>query len=765
MKTKLILKSVISTCALVLTMTFNASAFTAVTSGLWSSAATWGGVAPGGTISGQDITIPSGITVTFDSDVTFSGLINSFTVNGTLSSSTMNTLTMSQGAFAGSGMVSIHKVVYNNVLATMPFTGTINVDEFENNGATISLASIMNIADTLYLNTGSIVLNTGSNLSVMTNSTIKVNNGSMTIGGGIFNTGSNYNALYVGSSKTTGVELNTTSLQNLHIQMSDNTQTVFIGNDLNVNADLHLNTGRLSMNGRHLTLKGDLFNGTGASLTGTGASSLTMTGTTPPAQSLLFMSGTVLSELEIDYSGSGNLKIGTPVAISGYLRLNYGMLSMEAGSDLALNTGSTIHVEYGSMMLSGGTFTGTASYNVEYMGGGLNSGMELTGSGLSNVTVNLPSAVNAVFITNNVNIAGSLNLIKGKLGLGAYTLTVNGSLQQTSTAPFIGTPNSILNLDLTATGNDTLYFYSSFTELSKLRINTTGGYFVLGTDLKIYDELDMSNGQLDLDDYTLTIASTGMITNYDDVNYIVITDPAGKLQMNVNSSGPYVTFPLGTASGYSPAYLQQSASGTSGNFMVTVMDGVYTNGTVGFNSATTESVVDRTWVIDEATGVTVNANIKLGWKASSEVNGFNRTNCYISHYNAGGWDTHATGAAMTGAFSTYETSRSSLTTLSPFSVADNNAVLEINEVAQQEEGITIYPNPSRDFVYIENANFVDNFKYEVVDVTGQVLMTISVANKGDRHMFDVTKLNHGYYFIRATNLDNKEIITKRFIKG
>src|SRR6478736_6289233 len=77
------------------------AAFTAVTSGNWSNPATWGGAAPTATVSNENIIIPSGITVTLDADITFSGLLSNFTVDGSLTSTTGNGITVTQGVLTG----------------------------------------------------------------------------------------------------------------------------------------------------------------------------------------------------------------------------------------------------------------------------------------------------------------------------------------------------------------------------------------------------------------------------------------------------------------------------------------------------------------------------------------------------------------------------------------------------------------------------------------------------------------------------------------
>src|SRR5882762_5620313 len=104
MKTNLLKTAIV---AVLIAMSTNLKAFTAVVSGAWSSAATWGGVGPGATVSNQDIIIPNGITVDLDVNVTFSGVANTFTINGIMNSATNKNVTVSAGSFAGSGSMHI----------------------------------------------------------------------------------------------------------------------------------------------------------------------------------------------------------------------------------------------------------------------------------------------------------------------------------------------------------------------------------------------------------------------------------------------------------------------------------------------------------------------------------------------------------------------------------------------------------------------------------------------------------------------------------
>jgi hypothetical protein len=71
-----------------------------------------------------------------------------------------------------------------------------------------------------------------------------------------------------------------------------------------------------------------------------------------------------------------------------------------------------------------------------------------------------------------------------------------------------------------------------------------------------------------------------------------------------------------------------------------VIDNVTTDGT-GVGATTTESVVNRTWMIDEATTGGTNATLRLFWNgAGEEINGFSAASAFMAHYVAAAslWD-------------------------------------------------------------------------------------------------------------------------------
>ncbi len=739
-----------------------ASAFTAVTSGNWSSPATWGGVAPGSTVLNADIIIPAGITVTLDADVTFTGLINVFNVTGTLSSTTMNNLTITQGAMVGSGMVSIHKINFTNT-ATAGFTGSMTVGEFMNSSV-LGIVATANVTDSLIMEGGSLSLNANSSLTMMSNSTIRVGNGSLGVsGGGVLSLSNNYNLMYTGTSKTTGVELNGSTVQNIIVKMNSNTENVTLAGNTTVNNNLNMTTGMLNLNGKTLTLKGDLNIASGAMLTGNSNSDLMIEGSGALSSALVFSSGSSLNSLTINRGTT--VKLASALNIAGSLNLLNGTYSLESGAALTMNAGSKIHVEAGGMTINSGSFTGTASYDVEYMGAAnSNAGMELSGSGLNNVTVSYTSNSSKVTLNSGLIVAGNLNLVKGQLDLNGQNITLNGTLSQSTSGSFIGNPSSEMNLNLSSAATTTLWFDNASAAnqtLSKLKLNVSGSTaLMLGSTLNIKDELTFIKGKLMIDNTDLVIQSSGNITGYDDTHYIVTTgNGSGVLKMNVASNSGLITFPVGTNTNYSPAYIQQTSAATSGNIMVKVYNDVLSSGYTGLTNSTMP-LVKRTWYVSAETGVTVNMNLKLGWVAAAEMNSFNRANAMISHYTNGSWDVTAAASATAGTYGTYELMRTGITSLSPFAVTDASAPLKVKELSSPV-AFEMYPNPAKDIITIKMD--ADNYKYEVTDITGKTVVANAKADNTTK--LDVSSYAPGCYFIKMTNPASNESTIKRFIKN
>lgn len=733
-------------------------AFTAVTDGDWTDPLTWGGVAPSGSVSNQDIIIPSGIDVNLNTNVTFSGLLNNFTVDGTLTSSTNSQLEIQTGTFSGSGDIDIQRIVFSGLLVSYSYTGDMTVNTFMNSGSIIAFTSQVTVTDSLHLDDGTLTLNTGSNLALSTNAKVVRNDGSLATTGGIFNSGGAYHVHYIGGSKTSGIEINSLNMQNADISLDDNASVLTLGSDLMVHGNLQLNMGTLNVGANDLEIHGNMNIQDGAALTSTVASNIRIETGNTLNSGLVFTSGSSVDQLYIDYTGSsGSVQLKSSLAIAGELHLHDGTLSIENGATLTMNAGSIAQVMDGELENNGGTFDGTASYDVEYLGDStVTTGEELTGSGLNDVEVNISQG--EVMLDNDVTIGGELSLVSGKLNLNSNNLVVNGTLDQDFASPIVGNMNSDLHLNITTGGNDTLYFDASNSDLEQFIVDVTGGDIVLGSTLHIHDELTLTSGSIRLMNDDLVLEQNADITGYSDTRYIMTPD-MGMLQMYVSASSPYTVFPVGTVSSYSPASIQQTSSGSAGNFMVKAFNGVFTGGTenTGFNSASGGSVVNRTWLI-ESDAATVNMNLKLGWMATAEVNGFDRTNAYISHYTNSDWDMQTAGSATSGANSTYEISRTGLTSLSPFAVADEDAELTVDE--NDLLTVDLYPNPCTDVMNLSYAGNGNEYIFEITDLSGR---NYNIVANGENQM-DVSGLNQGTYLLKMTNAATNKVSVKQFVK-
>jgi hypothetical protein len=298
--------------------------------------------------------------------------------------------------------------------------------------------------------------------------------------------------------------------------------------------------------------------------------------------------------------------------------------------------------------------------------------------------------------------------------------------------------------------------------LDNLELNIGTATILLASDLTIHNSLDLTAGRLEITNSSLHFRPAASVSSYSNTRYIV-TSGAGQVEMQVNSNSTYVMFPIGTTGNFAPAYIQQTSTGNSGLFRVRTMDNVYSQGTTGFDASTTESVVDKTWMIDAAAAVNVNMNLKLGWETTNEVNGFNRNQAHISHYMNNQWDSYASSAAVTGSNGTYEVTRMGITALSPFAVIDTAAVLGINNTSAITAAINVYPNPTADVVTVETGEMHANYLYQVYDATGKMITSASNANAVNK--FNLEAYSNGFYFLKITNTETNATITKRIVKN
>ncbi|MES2763903.1 MAG: T9SS type A sorting domain-containing protein [Bacteroidota bacterium] len=752
-------KIVLSTAALCMFMAVKsyAATITATVSGNWSSASTWSGGAAGATVGGLDnIVIPAGINVNLDMDVQVTSLLSSISVSGTLTSTASHSLMINQGTLSGNGDMNLYYLELGTV-GGMSFSGDLAVNHFITSNSSLNLGAQVTLMDTLCLKAGSLTLGSGSILTLNTNSNIKVDDGSIAIGGGLFAGTNSYNVMYVGSSKTSGIELGGTGFNDMHVKLSGSNQTLTLASNTTVNGILHHTMGSIALNGRSLTIKTNYMTST-AMFSGSATSTLVIQTSNTPASTFMFNTGAqTLNNLTVDVNNSGVATLGTNLAINGELMLNKGDLNISSSSTITMNAGSEVTVNDGSLMTaSNNNFNGTASYDVNYIGYTKSGGVELTGSGLSDVTLDMNSLGEDVSISSNTTIDGTLTLNKGTIDLFGNTLQINGDLSSTQSGRFKGNATSDLMINTNAGLNDTIFFIGGGNTLQNLSINTgNGSNVMMGSNLMV-ENLTFVDGGITIYNNDITVISTGMITGAG-MNEFIMMKGTGKLMMNVNTSSPYVLFPVGTTSGYAPVHVQRTA-GTSAELGVNTWDGVYAMGSLGSgaNMASSLSVVDRTWDISSASTSSVNMNVKFEWPAALEMNAFDRTMAYVSQYGSN-WDA-VTPTTSTVSGTMYQLARNGVTSPGMFAVVDNLSALSVKE--QEEITFSLFPNPTQNNLTVVTKDN-DGFTVEVFDALGNKAVS-EKAIKGSSTNVDFSSLATGVYFVKISNDKTQSI--RRVVK-
>lgn len=303
-------------------------------------------------------------------------------------------------------------------------------------------------------------------------------------------------------------------------------------------------------------------------------------------------------------------------------------------------------------------------------------------------------------------------------------------------------------------------FEATGNAIGDLTINIgDGGTVNLGNDLTIDGMLTLTNGNIMLGSSDLSIGASGSITGGSMDSYIV-TNADGSLMMEVTAGGSAATFPVGTEANFAPAIVTQNAGAGSGEFMVNVNTGVLAEGNSGVNAADFHSVVNATWFVESSLSSDIDMNLEVWWSADMEVNSFNSNSAYISHYVNGEWDTDVATSATTTTNGMFSISRDNINSLSPFSVADENAALAIEET-DIAGVLEFYPNPVSDKI---NFRLPDNtaFEYgqvEVYNLQGQIINTVNLT---ETQTLDVSSYNEGVYFIRVAN--SQEVFVGKFVK-
>lgn len=532
-------------------------------------------------------------------------------------------------------------------------------------------------------------------------------------------------------------------------------------------------------------------------------------------------------------NSSTQLALAASAIVNNTLQLTSGIFTVSTNGSVSLSSGAIVEVNGGQLALNGGLFTGVNSYNIFYGGGSSSIGIEASGSGLNDITINLSGdnqqlnmtgdleldgqleieqgqlivgantlSVNGVvtasggtlvttgqsslsisgntngnlnFIGNlptignltidigssseltlesNLWVSGDLNFTAGILDLNGFALSVSGDMNLGANAQFTGGGSSSLEIHSDGSVNGQLTFTGGVGQLNNLQIDIgNGGNVVLGSDVTVSGTLDLDAGFVILGNNDLTIGSNGEISG-GGLNTYIIAEGSGMLVMTVSAGGQGTVFPIGTSVNYSAATLIQAGGSTTGEFGISLIGQVYSEGTTGFNLSNSTSVVERTWLIESNLTAGIDLTLNVEWAAGIEVNSFNNDNCFISHYINGNWDASSQVSATTAASGNFTISRSGITSLSPFAVFDNATTVGI-EATNNEIDVELFPNPAKDWVAINIEQPVTNFNLDIYDNTGRFISAQNFTES--RKVVDISSLASGVYVFKIWNSDYSNI--------
>ena len=87
--------------------------------------------------------------------------------------------------------------------------------------------------------------------------------------------------------------------------------------------------------------------------------------------------------------------------------------------------------------------------------------------------------------------------------------------------------------------------------------------------------------------------------------------------------------------------------------------------------------------------------------------------------------------------------------------------LSISEIENNENKISIYPNPTNNFITIQNRqNLTDNFEFKIVDLTGRIVKN---GNSKFNEQINIDSLTRGNYIIQIQTDSNDNYIQKLII--
>lgn len=279
-----------------------------------------------------------------------------------------------------------------------------------------------------------------------------------------------------------------------------------------------------------------------------------------------------------------------------------------------------------------------------------------------NSTANMPvvDITNAVCKNLTIGTGASLSVNSGMILDIKGTSSNSGNFSAAGKTTFSGTNQMVPEGNFAAV------------EISGSRLKKLGGAATIS------GLLTLTSSNLSLDNYDLTITSTGSITGGKASSYIVTNGTGTLKQQGIGSGGRTgaVRYPIGSPSSYTP--LLVTNAGTSDEFAVAVINNIYNtynSSDAPTGTAQISNNVNKTWMVSESVPGGSNVTLTFQWNQADELSGFSRTICFPAHYIGTYWSKAATRAA-TGS-NPYITTMTGISSFSPFGIGSGNTVLPL----------------------------------------------------------------------------------------
>ncbi len=426
------------------------------------------------------------------------------------------------------------------------------------------------------------------------------------------------------------------------------------------------------------------------------------------------------------------MSLGSDVIVSGALTLSGGNLNLNS-NNLTIN---------GTVNSSGGFVYSSSSSNVSINGSG-SIGTLAFSSGwntVNNLSVNISGSGGGISLGSDLTVSGALALSGGSLSINGNNLTLSGSMSASGSGSISGSSSS--SLTLSGSGSmGSLSFSSGSAMLNNLTIDiSSSGSASLNSSLGVGGMLSLTNGTLNIGSDTLTVSGSGSVQGGSSASYVIATD-VGRLAMSVANAGGSAMFQIGTTANYAPVMITNNSS-ASGSFYANAHAGVFAGGTTGADISATQSVVNTSWDVESSIASGANVNLQMYWNTNMQVNGFDNTQAYISHYTNGAWNTSALAAATAQGGGTFSLALDGVTSFSPFAVFDKNTSTGIKNVAD-DDALNLYPNPARDVVYLSSLDPNSGYSIDVYNMNGQLMF----EKEANNNALDISSLASGLYNI------------------